>query len=500
MNPGLSETLLSQFSDFIAARIGLHFPPERWRDLERGIGSAARDFALGDAQACVTWLLSAPLTHGQIEILASHLTVGETYFFREKRSLGVLEERIFPELLRARERTERRLRIWSAGCCTGEEPYSIAMLLDRLIPDSEKWNVTILATDINPAFLRKATEGEFGEWSFRNTPDWVRERYFKRTKKGRFEILPHIRKRVTFSYLNLADDVYPSLTNNTNAMDVIFCRNVLMYFSPAWVKKIAQNFHRSLVNGGWLIVSPTETSSSLFPQFKAMTFPGAVLYHKSKSEDAESQVSVAGSSASLFDPVPDTLRMPTPALSPDPYIQDEGRSFPLKDAQPETSAAVTNEPVQPLKAASVAAHPLNQDGRDALCRTARFYANQGQLTEAIAWCEKAIAADKLNPATHYLLATIRQEQGESEAAAQSLMRALYLDPDFVLAHFALGNLRLAQGRHREAQRHFDNAQALLHTHPQDEILPESEGLTAGRLGEIIASVRLSLPRAAVTNA
>lgn len=86
-----------------------------------------------------------------------------------------------------------------------------------------------------------------------------------------------------------------------------------------------------------------------------------------------------------------------------------------------------------------------------------------------------------------------QEQGESEFAVQALLRALYLDPDFVLAHFSLGNLRLSQGRQREARRHFDNAQMLLHAHTQDEILPESEGLTAGRLGEIVASVRLSLP-------
>lgn len=490
----------SQLSGLVADTMGLHFPRERWTDLQRGLAGAADEFGFDDVEACVGWLLSGVPTKAQLQVLAGHLTIGETYFFRDKQILEALAENILPELIRTRRGREQRLRIWSAGCCTGEEPYSIAMLLDRLIPYPKEWNVTILATDINPAFLRKAAEGVFGEWSFRETPDWVRERYFKRTKNGRFEILPHIRKRVTFTYLNFADDVYPSLTNNTNAMDVIFCRNVLMYFSPAWVKKVVQNFHRALVNGGWLIVGPAETSISLFPQFKAMTFAGAVLYHK--SEGAESQMSIAGSSGSLFDPLPDTWRMPPPALSPDPYIhiQDEGRSFPLEDAQPETPAAVANEPAQPLKAASVAAHPSNQDERDALCRTARFYANQGQLTEAIAWCEKAIAADKLNPATHYLLATIRQEQGESEAAAQSLTRALYLDPDFVLAHFALGNLHLSQGRHREARRHFDNAQALLHTHPQDEILPESEGLTAGRLGEIIAFVRLSLPRAAITNA
>ena len=464
MDKAFSDQLNVSLSDLLAAQTGLHFPKERWRDLERGIAAAAPAFGMPDAESCARWLLSAPLTHHQIEVLASHLTVGETYFFREKMSFDALEQHILPQLIRARAPAERRLRIWSAGCCTGEEPYSVAMLLDRLIPDQQDWNITLLATDLNSGFLRKATEGVYGEWSFRDTPDWLRERYFRRRKDKRFEILPHIRKRVTFSCLNFADDVYPSLVTNTNAMDVILCRNVLMYFSPVWVEKVARNFHRSLVDGGWLIVGPAETSNKLFPQFEATPFPGAVFYRK--TQGAESLASSAGYSVPSFDPPPET---------------------------PHTPAAVTNVPVQSLAAEPVANHPSNRDERDALCRMAHSCANQGKLAEAIGWCEKAIAADKLDPATHYLLATILQEQGENELAVRSLLRALYLDPDFVLAHFSLGNLRLSQGRQREARRHFDNAQTLLDTHTQDEILPESEGLTAGRLGEIVASVRLSLP-------
>ncbi|TAJ19230.1 MAG: chemotaxis protein CheR [Rugosibacter sp.] len=470
MNKAFSDQLSMSLSDLLSAQTGLHFPQERWRDLERGITAAAPAFGMPDAESCAHRLLSAPLTHHQIEVLASHLTVGETYFFREKMSFEALEQHILPELIRARAHAGRRLRIWSAGCCTGEEPYSVAMLLDRLIPDQKDWNITLLATDINPAFLRKAAEGVYGEWSFRSAPDWLQARYFRRRKDKRFELLPHIRKRVTFACLNFAEDVYPSLMTNTNAMDVILCRNVLMYFSPAWVKKVAQNFHRSLVDGGWLIVSPTETSNSLFPQFKATTFPGAVLYRKTKG--AESPAVPAGHPISPFDSLPDTLRMPE---------------------------AVTGASVQSVAAEPAAIHPSHQEERDALCRTAHFCADQGRLAEATAWCEKAIAADKLDPTTHYLLATILQEQGENDRAVQALLHALYLAPDFVLAHFALGNLRLSQGRHREARRHFSNAQALLHTHTQDEILPESEGLTAGRLGEIIASVQLSLPHLTVAS-
>jgi chemotaxis protein methyltransferase CheR len=462
----LPDPLLASVSEFVALRMGLHFPPERQRDIERGITATARELGFPDAQTCARALLSAPLTHAQLEVLASHLTVGETYFFREKKSFKALEEHILPELLRARRGAERRLRIWSAGCCTGEEPYSVAMLLDRLIPDAEAWNVTILGTDINSHFLRKAAEGVYGEWSFRDTPGWIRERHFKARRSGRFELEPRIRSRVTFFHLNLADDVYPSLTSNTNAMDVILCRNVLMYFTAERARQVAENFHHSLVDGGWLIVSPTETSNALFSPFSAVQFPGAVLYRK------------AGGAAPRLaameyqPPAPRILFAPEPvAPQPDP---------------PEETAAI----------APAVAPPEAPGDAGELARSARSCANEGRLAEAIEWCEKAIAADRLNPAHYYLLATVRQEQGQVEAAAQSLARALYLDADFALAHFALGNLRLSQGRRPDAERHFSNALGVLRARAQDEVLPESDGLTARRLAEIIASVLASQPRAA----
>lgn len=477
MRPTLPHPLLERLSEVLAARTGLHFPTERWGDLERGIAAAAPIFGMPDAQSCAHWLLSAHLTRSQIEVLASHLTVGETYFFRDERSFEVLEEHILPELLHARASGERRLRIWSAGCCTGEEAYSIAMLVDRLIPNPRDWNVSILATDINPAFLRKAAEGVYGEWSFRGTPAWIRERYFKQGTNSRFELQPLMRKRVTFSYLNLADDVYPSLTNNTNAMDVIFCRNVLMYFSAEQAKKVVENLRRSLVDGGWLIVSPVETSSSLFSSFTAIDFAGAILYRRLAKTHSPTLVSAYPAA--------------TPSLSPETWPVE----FPVVDAALATALhdARSTADQPDMRAGEAPLHEVNT-GEAPSC-TARACANQGKLAEAALWCEKAIAADRLNPANQYLLATIQWELGQDDAATQSLTRALYIDPDFVLAHFALGNLRLSQSRRREANRHFDNALMLLRAHPHDEPLPESEGLTAGRLTEIITSVRSSLPRA-----
>lgn len=479
MQTTLPAPLLSRLSDVLAAHIGLHFPAERWSDLERGITAAASAFGMPDAKSCAHWLLSASLTHSQIEILASHLTVGETYFFRDRKSFEALEQYVLPALIHSRRDSERRLRIWSAGCCTGEEPYSIAMLLDKLVPGHEQWNMTILATDINPRFLRKGVEGVYGEWSFRDVPGWIREKYFKQVRKGFFELHPRIRRMVTFSYLNLADDVYPSLSNNTNAMDVIFCRNVLMYFTAERAEKVAGNLHQATLNGGWLIVSPAEASNKLFSSFSPVVFPGVVFYRK-----------VSGGALLVCNDY-----LPSPAVaSPPVAIHPITPVMPLEFLEMPPFFSIPAAPRQ--EAAHLLPEVQDQEKTDALCATARLRANQGKLVEAVEWCEKAIASDKLNPQIHYLLATIRQELGQADEAEQSLKRAIYLDPDFVLAYFALGNLRLSQGRNKEAERHFRNALMLLQKHPQDEPLAESDGLTAGRLLEIIMSILSSLPQPA----
>ena len=272
---------------------------------------------------------------------------------------------------------------------------------------------------------------------------------------------------VTFSYLNFAEDVYPSLSNNTGAMDVILCRNVLMYFTAQRAKQVTGNFYRALVDGGWLIVSPAEASPSLLFPFTPVEFPGVVLYRKMVNVESKWRA------------------------SDDQFTQSPRET----EATPPSLLISRKEPAAAdIPAAQVVQLPLEPDEREVPSSMARSCANQGRLSEALEWCEKAITADKMNPLHYYLSATILQEQGQHEIAIQSLMRALYLDPDFVLAHFALGNLHQSQGRYREAQRYFGNVLLLLRKHPQEEILPDAEGLTAGRLVEIATTLLASLPQ------
>jgi chemotaxis protein methyltransferase CheR len=483
----LDERLLFALSEFVAAHMGLYFPRERLRELERGMGLAAAEFGFDAVEACIQWLLSAPLSKSQIEILASHLTIGETYVFRDNALFELLREHVVPEIVRRRRGKERQLRVWSAGCSTGEEPYSLAILLNEIVPGLADWHLTMLASDINPLFLRRAAAGIYSEWSFRSAPRWVKERYFRKLKDGRYELLPEIRKRVTFSYLNLAEDSYPSLLNNTTAMDLILCRNVLMYFTPELVKRAAHSFYHCLVDGGWLIVSPAEASQLLFSQFVTVNFPGAILYRKASNPDFQVPsfpASVAAEpDAPRFKPQPDFVKQ----------VSQCGFVIANEDSKPETRADLYEAALEDY---SQGRYPetvekllaLAADGRHdskVMILLARAYANQGKLAEASKSCEQAIAADRLNPACQYLLATIQQEQGRIEDAVVSLKRSLYLDPNFVLPHFLLGNISQQQGRLQESERHFRNALTLLQSCRHDETFPDSEGMTAGRLSDII---------------
>jgi chemotaxis protein methyltransferase CheR len=510
----ISDAELSKISELVAERIGLYFPINRLHDLERGICSAAREFGFKDTESCIRWLLASSLSKTQIEVLASYLTVGETYFFREEKSFEMLEKHVLLELIHSRQGNKKNLRIWSAGCCTGEEPYSIAILLSKMIPDIKDWNITILATDINPRFLQKASAGIYNEWSFRETPLAIKERYFKRTKEGRFEILPCIKKLVTFSYHNLVEDSYPLLLNNTNAMDIIFCRNVLMYFEHEHQRKVIQNLYRCLVDGGWLFVSPSEVSHVLFDRFTTVNFQGATVYRKAVSsdklqilsyemQDASSKFQDASHKLQVANDKMQEIRPPDmdfePVSKPEIILPEEPReSFSLEAGTPKAEEIHADSYKEALtlfeqgRFAEAAEKidvllTIKQDDAKAMTLLARIYANQGQLSEAQELCEKAIFADKLNPGSYYLLATILQERCQVEKAVESLKRALYLEPDFVLAHFALGNLTKQQGKPKESEKHFENALILLYDYRNDEILQESEGVTAGRLKEIIKS-------------
>lgn len=520
MNGGIPSHLLSHVSRRIEAWMGLFFPPERWTDLERKLHALAPTFGCADAEACARLLTTVTLTKQQMDVLAIHLTVGETYFFREPRSLEVLEEHILPKLLQARRGVDQRLRFWSAACCTGEEPYSLAIMLHRLLVDLPLWRTTILATDISPRFLRKAAEGVYSQWSFRSVPTALREQYFRPTANGRYALQPTLKNMVRFSQLNLVEDTYPSPMNNTGDMDVILCRNVLIYFTAERIQQILEQFHRSLVDGGWLIVSPVETAFAMDSPFTPVQFPGVTLFRKDPEKRAAQLAPGFFASPVAVTPVESP---PLPVSEPQshggsaPEVATTSTSHTPAASESRTQASHSSPPAAwaTIQRLYKEAHMLYTHGRytevaeklltvdwtkgrnalssgfareQAMALLARAYANQGRLAEAQTWCDQALVVNKCDAGLHYLRATILLECGQESEARLSLTRALYLDQRFVLAHFVLGNMARQRKEWKEASKHFANALALLHHYQPEDILPESEGMSAGRLARIIADM------------
>jgi chemotaxis protein methyltransferase CheR len=453
---------------FVAATLGLHFPPKRHEDLRRSFRHAARELGFDNSVACIEWLLSQPPTPTALRVLASHLTVGETYFFRDRPALEALSADVLPALIRARRaRGLRYLRLWCAACCTGEEAYTMAVMLHRLLPDLAEWDISIQATDVNARFLEKAAAGRYSDWSFRDAPEWLRQRYFTRDAEGGYTVVPEIRRLVHFGVLNLVDGTDGFSRSDLRAMDLVLCRNVLMYFTPSHIASVMDRLWHCLNDDGWLVVAPGEAAGTTqLARFRTASYPGAILFQKksaSHKTSAEPIVLMAEPQSAGVAPIEATVRRADAAEAADE-----------KDAETEPG---TGARVQvPARHARQRAHEC---------------ANQGRLAEALAWCDQWLDADRLDAAGHYLRAVVLLEQGDAAEARAALQRALYLDGNFIMAHFTMGHLARRLGDHGKAHRYYSNTQRLLKRFRPDDVVPESEHLTAGRLAETLQSLALN---------
>ena len=479
---------LRRLIEVVSTQLGLHFPETRLGDLKRAATSAARECNCNDLDSFTQWLSSAVLTEKEMEAMARHFTIGETYFFRDRVSMEALEHDIFPELIQQRQPLGRNIRIWSAGCSTGEEPYSVAMLLHKMIPDNKGWNIKILGTDINPHSLEMARKGIYRPWSFRETPSRIKERYFKKRDDGHWELLSCIKEMVRFAYLNLARDPFPALHNNTAAMDVILCRNVLMYFDTKIMEQVAEKMYHALMETGWLLVSPVEVASSPFSRYNAVNVKGAFFYRKEKQlTRSTGRGSPHLSPDRSLHPLPLSIENQVMAPPSGGFRESEHAAPPVSPYE-EALIHVEQRNYAQAETSLLSLLPKKPDDSRAMALLSRTLANQGKLADALEWCEKAISAERINPVYYYLLGTILQNQGETGKAIQVFQKALYLDQNFVLAHFTLGNLTHQLGKLRESERHMRNTLSLLAAMKKEEVVPESDGLTAERLAEIVQSM------------
>ena len=478
---------LQEISTLIAELLGLSFPANRWSDLERGVLLAAKELGLGDSiDNFALWLSGKHFNIKQLDVLANHLTVGETYFFREKQSLEIFQNQIIPEIMAERFGKDQQLNIWSAGCCSGEEPYTLAMLLKEKIPDITQWKFSILATDLNPVYLKKATDGIYSTWSFRETPDALRSRYFYKNGTG-WKIDESIWKMVVFKQHNLAE------TDSANGMfhqppDVIFCRNVLMYFSPDLIRRVGLHFYHILKPQGWFITSPVEFSDELFAEFAKVKCGNYVVYRKSAPKQVETKPAataiMAGARAVTKD-LKNTRRTKPAALKPVSPMRTE--------KNPESALLESAGHLYSRKRYADCA---------ALCRTeivksadkqawqmllARSCANSGQLTEALSVCNEMLTDNRLDSEVYYLKSTILAEQNNPEEAVQTLRQGIYLYPDHLMSHLLMAEILRKNGNAGGASKHLKSIKRILSGLENQVVLEEAGGLTVGRIRQMVES-------------
>jgi len=495
---------LTELRAFLLNKLGLHFKACQGKELYDKLKTASKNFGFDDTDKFILWLLNQPLNSDQTEKLATYLTIGETYFFREKKALDYLEFKYLPELIKKRKGKNQYLKIWSAGCASGEEPYSIAILLKRVIPDIKNWDITILATDINAAFLDRARKGVYTEWSFRSIPESFKTTHFKKTSKNKYKINHAIQKMVTFSYLNLAADPYPSLVNGTNAVDIILCRNVLIYFSHDGIKAVTTNFYNSLIDGGVLLVSPVETSSLISSKFSTFSYNRITIYNKDienalKHKKINSEPVKLPDKPKLNIPLKNSLHKYKKTKT---HIHKTAKiKVPEKTAHKKKTVDHSDykEAMAHYESGSFdkveqlvnnAIKTKKGDLKPYIMLLARIKANKGLLDESKELCLRAISLDKVDAKAHYLLATVIYEQGKTKEAIHSLKKTLFLNHDFVPGHFLLGNISLNDGKKSESKKHFSNALKSLAKLNHSDVIAESDGLTAGRFTEIIHSMTI----------
>ncbi len=478
----LSPADYERFRLFVLERMGFDFEHGKQKSLSRGLAEVMDATGCTSLDQLYSRLQSSSSSSPIWDSLISALTVGETYFFRNTSHFDVLAKNILPALIAQREHSNRRIRFWSAGSATGEEAYSVAILIRELVPHLESWNISILATDINREALRKAKAGLYGAWSFRGVEKRIQDAYFHLNVNRQFALADEIKRMVTFEYLNLVQDSYPSLTNNTNAMDVILCRNVTIYFTPQVTQRVLGNFYNCLTEDGWLIPGAAEPNMVFYGEFCARNYPGAVVYQKPVSRSAKPQAKMPLVSPPTVVFLPDPMPVPIPAK---PVVTVAQKQTPPPD--PFVVALALMQSGQTDDAIVKLYEKLDQVPNFAptYYTLGKIYANKGNLEEAQAWCERALKIDKLHPEPYYTLSMIYQQNGLLDMALDVLKKAIYLDRAFVLAHYNLAQICLAQGDLIQARKSLHNVRQLLGGKPREELVPEGDGLVVGRLLELV---------------
>lgn len=360
MSPELLQSgLLTSFAELVEKRYGLRLSDRQVQQL----GHLVVDVLPTTAVHSPAQLLTA-FTGGAypetLQALAARLTIGETHFFRVAPQIEALRAAVLPNVLRHRA-ADRRVRAWSAGCSTGEEPYTLAILVRELLGPAAGWSVEILGTDINQLALAVARLGLYREWSFRETPGLIRRQYFRPVGND-WLLVDAVRSLVRFEYVNLIQDAFPAGAAD-GGFDVILCRNVTIYFGPAASQDLYRRLAHALAPNGWLVLGPSDLAPTSVTGLVPVYLEGAVLWRRA-----------AG--------VPTPASVPPPAYGPNPVA----RKSLVAAAAPRTAEPRSDEAREYLRAGMVRLDEGDADGAIKSLRQATFLDQDNPLAQFSLGC------------------------------------------------------------------------------------------------------------------
>ena len=489
---------LERFRALIVRRLGLQF-----EDAKLGfLAEVLRRRLESTKEGADNYLaqLDAEASSNEVVVLAQELTVAETYFFRHVEQYRAFAEMALPDRLRCSQAAGARLSIVSAGCASGEEPYSLAITVRDTLTDRAE-AVSILGVDINPVLLEKATRGRFSPWVLRDTPPDVQRRWFR--AEGRDFLLDHtVRRAVRFEVCNLADDRAELWRPHSH--DIVFCRNVLMYFAPASAQALVSRLTRSLRPGGYLFLGHAETLRGLSNDFHLRHTHGTFYYQRKDHAELGPihHPVMAPQATPVGEPVPladwledantwlDTIRQASERIrllieSPRHAESARGASGAGR-AKPAREIGLALELLREERFADalevVKALPAESE-RDAevLLLRAVLLTHSGQLAMAERACERLLEITELNAEAHYLLALCREGVGDQAGSFSHDQVAVYLDPSFAMAHLHLGLLARRTQDLATARRELAQAVALLEREDASRLLLFGGGFTRDAL-------------------
>jgi chemotaxis protein methyltransferase CheR len=411
--------------------------------------------------------------------LIGELTIGETYFFRDRGQFELIANDFFQHVDRIRP-ADHQIRIWSAGCASGEEAWSLAVLLAE---SGLSHRGRVLGTDISRPSLRRAQLGQYNEWSLRGDA-MKRMRPWTNAGDEGYTIVPQLRPLVSFEYLNLAEDIYPSFATNTIGMDLILCRNVLIYFNQETITRVAQRLFRSLGPGGWLIAGASDPPLHQYAPFEVSSTAIGRLYVRPASGPLPTVTSGGESEQSKHDRHTRSSPVPRP-----PVPGDVDRPPPIREARHEAIAGQVDQGIEALRLGNYDRVLELTEGRlddDRLCALrVRALANL-DVEQAERFCRQALTEHRLSTELNYLYTVLLTELSRYREAAAAAKRLVFLDHELAVGQMALGTALHRLGNLDGARRAFRSAQRICQAQPTHALVPLGDGEQAGRLAESAA--------------